>query len=468
MSIIPELSHESIMRDMAQGIIIIDMEGRIIYANPAAARILGRAEKDLLGQSFAECSFCFEGNASFNQTMLDTVYGITPSYRGIIPYFIGEKFKKLYVSTSYLKDDDGEKIGVIAALSDVSGIVELGNTAEAIEYIHGLNKKLEMRNNLLSDTFGRFLSDEIVHQLLETPHGLEMGGKKRFITILMSDLRGFTAMSERMEPHRLLAMLNHYFGEMTEIIQQRNGTIIEFMGDAIVAIFGAPLASESHASEAVAAAVEMQARMHEVNQWNKHRGYPMLEMGIGINTGDVIIGNIGSEKRTKYGVVGKNANLCGRIESYTVGGQILISPQTRELIKEPLAVDREQVVFPKGVKAPLVLTSVMGIGGKYGLSCQAQEMHQLIPLNPPHNIEFFIIKGKHSDMESNHGILTALSGKEAIMETGAAIEEYDNLHLEIGGKLYCKVISREERGWKLRFTAIPPEFDNWYSDITSR
>lgn len=463
MSMNPELIHESIMRDMAQGIVIIDMEGMIVYANPAAERILGHGKKELLGQSFAECSFCFEGNASFNQTMLDAVYGITPSYRGIIPYFTEGKFKKLYISTSYLKNDDEEKTGVIAAISDVSGIVELGNTAEAIEYIHSLNKKLEMRNNLLSDTFGRFLSDEIVHQLLETPHGLDMGGKKRFVTILMSDLRGFTAMSERMEPHRLLAMLNHYFGEMTEIIQQRNGTILEFMGDAIVAVFGAPLASESHASDAVAAAVEMQARMADVNQWNKQRGYPRLEMGIGINTGDVIVGNIGSEKRTKYGIVGNNANLCSRIESYTVGGQILISPQTRELVTETLAVDREQVVFPKGVKAPLVLTSVMGIGGKYGLSCDNMERHELTRLDSPCKVEFFIIKGKHSDMESNRGILTALSEKEAIMETSAAIEEYDNLHLEIGGKLYCKVISREEKGWKLRFTAIPPEFDGWYS-----
>ncbi len=463
-----KLTHESIMRDMAQGIIIIDFDGAITYANPAAARILGRGEQELIGQSFARCSFCFEGNASFNQTMLDAVFGTAPSYRGIIPYFTGEKFKQLYVSTSYLKDDNGEKAGVIAALSDVSGIVELGNTAEAIEYIHGLNKKLEMRNNLLSDTFGRFLSDEIVRQLLETPNGLEMGGKKRFITILMSDLRGFTALSERMEPHDLLAMLNHYFGDMTGIIQQRNGTIIEFMGDSIVAIFGAPLPSENHASEAVAAAVEMQARMEAVNQWNLQRGYPKLEMGIGINTGDVIIGNIGSEKRTKYGVVGKNANLCGRIESYTVGGQILISPQTRELIGEPLAVDKELVVFPKGIKAPLVLTNVMGIGGKYGLSCQARNNEELRPLNSPRKVEFYIIKGKHSDLEANRGMITALSPREAVLETAVAIEEYDNLHLEIGAKLFCKVISREEKGWKLRFTAIPPEFDAWYAEsVTS-
>lgn len=458
-----EFSLESVMRDIAQGIIIIDLDGVIIYANPATARILGRDEKEILGKSFTKCDFCFEGNMSFNQTMLDAVQGITTSYRGVIPYFTGEKFKELYVSISYLKNDE-EKIGIIASISDVSGMIELSNTAGAIEHIHGLNRQLEMRNKLLSETFGRFLSDEIVRQLIETPNGLAMGGKKRVVTILMSDLRAFTALSERMEAHALIAMLNHYLGEMTEIIQRRNGTIIEFMGDGIVAIFGAPLSSECHASDAVAAAVEMQARMQAVNEWNRQRGYPVLEMGIGINTGDVIVGNIGSEKRTKYGVVGNNANLCGRIESYTVGGQILISPQTREMIREPIAVDKEQTVFPKGVKAPLVLTNVVGIGGKYGLSCEAKYNEELKPLVPPHKTEFFIIKEKHSDLVSNQGILTALSRKEAILETSAEIEEYDNIHLEIGGKLFCKVIAKEEKGWKLRFTGFPPEFEQWYQE----
>lgn len=458
------LSLENLMRDIAQGIIIIDLDGVIIYANPAAARILNREEKDILGKSFTKCYFCVEGNMSFNQTILDAVQGITTSYRGVIPYFSGEQFKELYVSISYLKNDE-EKTGIIASISDVSGMIELSNTAGAIEHIHGLNRKLEMRNKLLSETFGRFLSDEIVRQLIETPNGLAMGGKKRFVTILMSDIRAFTALSERMEPHALIAMLNHYLGEMTEIIQRRNGTIIEFMGDGIVAVFGAPLLSECHASDAVAAAVEMQARMQAVNEWNEQRGYPVLEMGIGINTGDVIVGNIGSEKRTKYGVVGNNANLCGRIESYTVGGQILISPQTRAMIREPIAVDKEQIVFPKGVKAPLVLTNVVGIGGKYGLSCEAQYNEELRQLKTPHKVEFFIIKEKHSDLVSNRGILTALSPREAILETSAAIEEYDNLHLEIGGKLFCKVIAQEDKGWKLRFTGFPTEFEQWYRNV---
>ena len=230
---------------------------------------------------------------------------------------------------------------------------------------------------------------------------------------MMSDLRGFTAMSERMEPQSLLAMLNHYLGEMTEIIQRRNGTIIEFIGDGIMAIFGAPAPSDCHASDAVAAAVEMQARMEDINVWNGERGYPVLEMGVGINTGEVIVGNIGSEKRTKYGVVGSHVNLCGRIESYTVGGQVLISPKTRSMVSEPLDIAMEQEVFPKGVKTPLTLAQVTGIGGAYGVSCrQREEMPE--PLACPAPVSFVAIHEKHVDAEPSAGQFTAMSRSGAV------------------------------------------------------
>jgi adenylate cyclase len=109
---------------------------------------------------------------------------------------------------------------------------------------------------------------------------------------MMSDLRGFTAMSERMNPQDLITMLNHYFGVMYEEIERYNGTLIEFMGDGMLVIFGAPVTTRTHASDAVAAALGMQKRMREVNKWNAERGYEPLEMGIGINTDEMILGNI--------------------------------------------------------------------------------------------------------------------------------------------------------------------------------
>ena len=457
-----EFIRESIIRDMSEGVMAIGMDGVINYVNPAAAQILERDMEELSGQKFIHCFFEYEENDTFNQAILDAIYDTTTSHRNVVSYFTGRQTRQLHVTTSYQHKGE-EKVGVVVVISDISELTELRDAVKAMERIKMLNSQLELRNKLLSETFGRFLSDEIVRQLLETPDGLALGGKKRTLTIMMSDLRGFTAISEQMEAKSLIAMLNHYLGEMTEIIQKRNGTIIEFIGDGILAIFGAPLPSDSHAADAVACAVEMQTRMDAINEWNVKRGYPLLEMGIGLNTGEVIVGNIGSEKRTKYGVVGSHVNLTGRIESYTVGGQILISPLTRELVLEPLEIAGEQKVFPKGVKEPLLLTHVVGIGGKYGLSCRQSES-ALVPLENPRMVKFFLIRDKHSDLEPRVGTLTALSKTEAIMEAEAELVQYDNLQLEAGGKLFCKVLSKEDSGWLLRFTAIPAGFDQWYGN----
>lgn len=461
-----EFVRESIIRDMSEGVMAIGMDGVIGAVNPAAAQILDRKPEELLGQRFARCFFEYPENDAFNQAVLDAIYDAAVSHKNVVPYFTGRETRQLHVTTSYLRNGE-EKIGVIAVLSDISELAELRDAVKAMERIKALNGQLELRNRLLSETFGRFLSDEIVRQLLGTPDGLALGGKKRSLTILMSDLRGFTAMSERMAAHSLISMLNHYLGEMTEIIQRRNGTIIEFIGDGIMAIFGAPLPSDCHAADAAAAAIEMQARMEQVNRWNGERGFPVLEMGIGINTGEVIVGNIGSEKRTKYGVVGSHVNLCGRIESYTVGGQILISPETRAQIREPLEVAQEQSVLPKGVKEPLVLSQITGIGGNYGVRCHWLE-EAPAPLKIPAPVSFVAIHEKHVDERPSAGRFTALGRSGGVLETQAALELYMNLQLDIGVKLFAKVTERLENGWLLRFTARPPEFERWYLNQKER
>lgn len=452
---------ESIIRDMSEGVMTIGMDGIITSVNPAAGRILSRQPEQLLGQRFAACFFEYPENDGFNQSILDAIYDAGVSHANVVPYFTGQQTRQLQVTTSYLRGE-GENLGVIAVISDISELAELRDAVKAMERIKALNGQLELRNKLLSETFGRYLSDEIVRQLLETPDGLSLGGRKRALTIVMSDLRGFTALSERMEPHDLIAMLNHYLGQMTEVLQARGGTIIEFIGDGILAIFGAPAPSQSHAADAVAAAVEMQARMEQVNAWNARRGYPALEMGIGVNTGEVIVGNIGSEKRTKYGVVGSHVNLCGRIESYTVGGQVLISPRTRQEIQEPLDIAMEQEVFPKGCAQPLVLTQVAGIGGAYGVACARQE-EPPAPLQRPIAVSFKVIQEKHVQRTAQQGRFVAMSSDGGILETQAPLEPYQNLQITTGpeGKLFAKVLRREQEGWLVRFTAKPLNFAQW-------
>lgn len=458
-----EFIRKSVIRDMSEGVMTLGLDGKIMSVNPAAAGILEKTEDELVGKPFARCFFEYEENDAFNQLILDAVYDSSTSHEGIVAYYSGKDTRHLHVTTSYLKDDD-KKIGVIAVISDISELVELRDALKAMERIKALNGQLEIRNKLLSETFGRFLSDEIVRQLLDEPDGLALGGKKRRLTVMMSDLRGFTAMSERMPAQDLLTMLNHYLGIMTEVIQKYSGTIIEFIGDGIMAIFGAPLPSESHASQAIAAAVEMQRSMKAINEWNAMRGYPELNMGIGINTGDVIVGNIGSEKRTKYGVTGANVNLCGRIESYTVGGQVLASPTTVADIRTELDVASTMEVLPKGVNEPLTLSSVVGIGEPYNVSFTTS-YNRPQAIKTPVEVSFFSIKDKHTSASANIGKIIAVSQDGAIMKSDAEIAVFDNIEIEIGEKLYAKVMTCSGGEIEIRFTAKPESFKSWLEKL---
>ena len=454
-----ELIRKSIIEDMSEGVMTIGFNGIISHVNPAAEEILGMKADALVGNSFARCFFGLPENDAFNQCILDAIYDASCAHRNIVPYYSGGMVRYLHMTTSYIHEQ-AKRIGVIVVFSDITELNELRDAITAMERIKALNVQLEMRNQLLSETFGRFLSDEIVRQMLDTPDGLALGGKKRMLTVMMSDLRGFTAMSERMEAGDLLTMLNHYLGEMTEEIQKYNGTIIEFIGDGIMAIFGAPTPTKSHAADAIAAAVQMQNRMKAINVWNAERGYPTLEMGIGLNTGEVIVGNIGSEKRTKYGVVGSQVNLCGRIESYTVGGQILISPLTREMAGTDLEIAQEMEVFPKGVKEALVLSQVTGIGEPFNCSYAVEE-DDFQALEEEKVVKFVLIQGKHVDTQTAIGRFVAVSESGAILQTDHPLKKHDNIRLEAGGDLFAKVMKAGPQGWVLRYTALSPDYKRW-------
>ena len=182
--------------------------------------------------------------------------------------------------------------------------------------------------------------------------------------MMFTDLRRSTELSEQMEPMQFIDMLNHYISEMIEIINAWQGNILDFVGDAIVVVFGAPRINKDSARDAVACAVSMQRRMEAVNAWNRERGYPELGMGIGIHSGTAILGNIGSETRRKYDMIGRNVNLASRIEGYTEGGQILISSEclraAGELVHENPAGRRK--VRPKGIKKDILIHEVIGFG----------------------------------------------------------------------------------------------------------
>lgn len=212
------------------------------------------------------------------------------------------------------------------------------------------NTDLEVRNQFIQRVFGRYLSEDIVDTLLASPEALQVGGEKRSITILMSDIRGFSPMSERLQPEQVVTLLNNYLGKMTDVIVAHDGTIDEFIGDAILVFFGAPILREDDCERAVACAVEMQGAMDEVNAWNVANGLPEIEMGIAINAGDVVVGNIGSLKRAKYAAVGAQVNLAARIQSHAAGGEILVTKSVLPSVEGRARVVGEQSVTLKGIR----------------------------------------------------------------------------------------------------------------------
>ena len=458
--------HNRIIEDMSEGVLTIGFDGIVESANRAALTIMEKESGELVGLSFARVFLTDERNDAFVQCVLDAVYGKGQGQEGYAVYQGRESLKHLRIVSSYLRDGE-TPVGVVLVISDITELTELRDAVRAAQTIRGLNRQLELRNRVLQETFGRYLSDDIVREILDSPEGWRLGGHRQRLTILMSDLRGFTAISERMEPQDLISMLNHYFSEMYEEIERFHGTLIEFVGDGMLVIFGAPVKTETHAADAVAAALGMQRRMKEVKRWNAERGFEPLSMGIGINTDDVILGNIGSERRTKYGVLGPAVNLAGRIESYTTGGQVLISPGTRAAIRNELRIRQTLCVSPKGIKGEISLYDVVGIGAPYGIETERSEEEPQALLEPV-PVRFGLLEGKQVKKSGLEGRLLAWSETGAVLETAEELELFDNLSLDIGESLYAKVTEREGGRCRITFTAKPPCFSVWAETLMGK
>jgi len=191
----------------------------------------------------------------------------------------------------------------------------------------------------IRETFGAYLSDEIASEILASPEGVKLGGEKREMTVLVSDLRGFTSTTESMEPHQIVKIINRYLEKMIDIIMHHEGTIDEFTGDGILVFFGAPRLTMDHAWRALVCAFEMQESMKEFNEENLKLDLPQIEMGIGISSGQLVVGNIGSEKRKKYGAVGGAINTAFRLEEKARPAEILVTQAVKDRIGEKMQTD---------------------------------------------------------------------------------------------------------------------------------
>ncbi|HLE42850.1 MAG TPA: adenylate/guanylate cyclase domain-containing protein, partial [Methylomirabilota bacterium] len=334
---------------------------------------------------------------------------------------------------------------------DLSQTLPVRSRDEIGQLTHAFNEMLEglRQRDFIRDTFGRYVSPEIARTVLESPGGLRLGGEKREVTILMSDLRGYTRLAGEADPAVVVQLLNGYLGRMTEIIIDHGGTIDEFIGDAIFAIFGAPLDHADHAERAAACAVAMQLAMAEVNDAHARRGLPRLEMGIGLNTGEAVVGNIGSEKRTKYGVVGSVVNLAARVEACTVGGQVLLAPSTYARVRDLVEVSPPLPVEMKGLREPLLLYELRAVGGRWAcrLPEAAADAGPDVPVALP--LRCWVIEGKAVRPEVLSGEAVRLGARRLTARLGTPLPPLTNVRLRLhfpalgqdSGDLYGKVLA---------------------------
>ena len=245
-----------------------------------------------------------------------------------------------------LREDDLDLLNAVAA-----------ETSIAVD--NALSHKRLVKEELARAKYRRFMPAHVVDEILANPDGVVLGGANRLVTVLFSDIRGFTSMSEQMSPEIVVQILNEYFADMTPIVFDHHGLLDKFMGDGMMALFGVPYPSEEAAANAVAAAIAMQRGMAALNEDLKTLGLSEVAIGIGINTGTVTVGYIGSRERTDYTAIGDSVNLAARLEKRAEPGQIIISRSTLDAIGRQFPVRPCDRILVKGKQEMVEIYEVL-------------------------------------------------------------------------------------------------------------
>lgn len=290
---------DNIMSSITTGIIMINVMGEIEFINQSAKTIFNLVEEEVLNNHYF---MVFQNNLRLiellekSEVMNEIIYEDNFAIDDL-----GGTAHEINLTLSPAYDEENERSGIVFSFEDLSNL------------------------NKLKSTFKRYVSENIVDELLQNETSLELGGTQNEVCILFCDIRGFTALSEKMKPAEVVYLLNHYFEAMIDVVFDNNGTLDKIIGDELMVLYGVPLKSDNDAIRAVESAKQMFTALASFNRKVEAEGLPSLEIGIGINYGKVVSGNIGSEKQMNYTVIGDAVNLAARLCSHAKAGEIVIS-----------------------------------------------------------------------------------------------------------------------------------------------
>jgi len=348
--------------------------------------------------------------------------------------------------------DETDQIGKF----QLEGQLKLRSNIYEIQVLQEAVKR--MKASLRS--FTRFAPQQLVREIVVQGKEAMLGGERREVTLLFADLRNFTRFSDDTNPEGVVHLLNKHFDAMVNIIVEHGGYVVDFLGDNVFAVFGAPEVDLDHAPKAVKCAVNMQLTRQQLNAQLTPRGLPPLEMGLGINSGSCVVGNMGSQSRIKYGVVGQAVNMAARIESFTVGGQVLISDLTYRLVKGSVVVAGPLEVSGKGLRAPLQLWEVRGLEGLPDRL--PPTVPELVGLRQPIPISLRLLTGKQVEAEVHEAKLISLSPAGAEIIADRKLDIFTSLQVQLPGHaakddfLDGKVVGlgQQEDAYLVRFSGL--------------
>lgn len=318
--------NENIMSSITTGIIEINLFGEIGFVNKEALRLLSKEQEEIVGN---HNMIIFEKN----EPLIEIIQKVEIEQKRIFEneFILKVNRKKISVnlSCSPVFDDEKNFSGIVIALDDLSKI------------------------NKVKSTFKKYVSKNIVDKLLESEDSLNLGGTESDVTILFSDIRGFTSMSEKLSPTQIVKLLNKYFQSMINVVFKYNGTLDKIVGDELMVLYGVPLKNPEDTENSVKTAIEMFVQLDKFNERIVKDGFKPFKIGIGINKGKAVSGNIGSEQQMNYTVIGDTINLGARLCSSAKSGEILISRSVKENISDKYDFKQVPSIEVKGKAKPI-------------------------------------------------------------------------------------------------------------------